>query len=221
MKAMILAAGKGERLRPLTNTIPKPLVKAGGHALIEYHLMQLKKTGVTEIVLNVSYMAENIMQYLGSGERYGVKLFYSCEPMSLGTGGGIKRALYLLGEKPFLLVSADIWSEYTFPKTFLEAQGDVHLLLVDNPAFHQAGDYGLSENSFLTKSGPKYTYAGIAKINPKIFTKIDKEHFSFSPLIDHAIDEHHATGELYHGAWFNVGTKKQLDALHQYLGDKT
>lgn len=219
MKAMILAAGEGRRLRPLTETTPKPLLKAGNHCLIEYHLLRLKQAGITEVVINVSYLAERIPEFLGDGARYGLKLQYSIEPALLGTGGGIFKALPLLGEEPFLLLSADIWSEYDYSEALLRSNNDAHLVLVENPEYHTRGDYGLDSAARIVRSAPLYTFAGIAKINPKIFSHSAAGNFSIAPLIEASIAKQKVSGELFHGAWFNVGTLQELEKLNKHLSD--
>jgi len=219
MKAMILAAGEGRRLRPLTETTPKPLLKAGNHCLIEYHLLALKKIGISEVIINLSYLAENISSFLGDGARYGLKLRYSFEPIMLGTGGGIFNALSLLGKEPFLLISADIWSDYAYSDVLLHSNNEAHLVLVENPDYHTRGDYGLDAAGMVVRVAPLYTFAGIAKINPKIFSHSAVGNFSIAPLIEASIAKQKVSGELFHGAWFNVGTLQELEKLNKHLSD--
>ncbi len=221
MKAMILAAGQGSRLKPLTDSTPKPLLQVGQYCLIEYHLFALKKAGVAEVVINVSYLANTIQQFLGDGSRYGLKIIFSVEPVVLGTGGGIKHALSFLGSEPFLLISADVWSDYTYSKTILDSETEIHLVLVNNPHYHAVGDYGLDQDKFITRQAPLFNYAGIAKIHPKIFTAIREEKFSFSPLINKAIEHHGVSGEMFNGTWFNVGTPHELAKLRAFLQTST
>lgn len=217
MKAMILAAGEGQRLRPLTATTPKPLVKVGQHCLIEYHLLSLRKIGVSEVVINISYLAEKIENFLGDGSRYGLKLHYSIEPQILGTGGGILQALPLLGAEPFLLISADIWSDYAYSQALLHSNNDAHLVLVKNPDYHTRGDYGLDAGDMIVRAAPLYTFAGIAKIDPKIFQHSVAGNFSIAPLIEASIAKRKVSGEFFQGAWFNVGTLVELEKLNSYL----
>lgn len=217
MKAMILAAGEGQRLRPLTAITPKPLVKVGDQCLIEYHLLNLKKIGVSEVVINVSYLAEKIESYLGDGARYGLRLHYSVEPEILGTGGGIFKALPLLGEAPFLLISADIWSDYAYSDALLHSNYDAHLVLVENPDYHTHGDYGVDESGMIVRAAPLYTFAGMAKIHPRIFERSLAGNFSIAPLIEASIEKRKVSGELFFGAWFNIGTLAELEKLKRCL----
>lgn len=218
MKAMILAAGRGERLRPLTDSLPKPLLRVGSHRLIEYHLYRLAKMGIRKVVINVSYLKDLIIETLGQGERYGLKIQYSEEPDILETGGGIFQALSLglLDENPFLLLSADIWSEFDLNSLPRHLTGDAHLVLVDNPDFHAKGDFGLEEGQ-LNLNPPLFTYANVAILDPHLFTACTKGHFKLAPLLKRAIDAGHATGVHYRGPWFNVGTMDELNKLKQHL----
>lgn len=214
MKAMILAAGKGERMLPLTNDTPKPLLKIHGKPMIEHHLEKLAKVGVREVVINVSYKAEAIIKALGDGSRFNLNIIFSYEEGEpLGTGGGIYQALKLLGDEPFLLVSSDIVTDYDFSKLLDKTESSVHLVMVKNPIFHAAGDYGLDTNGHLTLTGPHYTYASFGVINPVLFKHSTVGTFSLAPLFVEAIKRGDATGELYDGDWFNVGTPEQLQQL--------
>lgn len=218
MKVMILAAGRGERLRPLTDTTAKPLVKVGSRALIEYNLLRLKQAGIKDIVINLSYHAKQISRFLGNGVRYGVNIEYSSEgDKRLGTGGGIKRALPLLGEEPFWVVSADIWSEFDFSSVALKPGIDVHLVMVPNPEFHPEGDYGICSDGRLVKAEPKFNYSGMALMQPNIFSCCEADIFSFSPIINKAIAGKKATGSLYKGSWFNVGTMAEFNKLKKFI----
>lgn len=221
MKAMLLAAGRGERLRPLTDTTPKPLVSAGELCLIEHSIVKLERAGIKDIVINVAYLADKIVHHLGNGEQYGVRLEYSYEGSeSLGTGGGIYRALTLLGDQPFWLLSADVWSAYAEFDKVLKPNQAAHLVMVPNPDFHPQGDYAISESGRIIKATPKLTYAGIALLNPSLFIGCQPGNFSLSPLLNQAIQHDAVSGELYHGDWFNVGTIKELERLRVYLNQK-
>ena len=215
---MILAAGRGMRLRPLTDVTPKPLLMVGSHCLIEYNLLALKKAGISDVVVNVSYHAKQIMERLGDGRRYGISIEYSFEQGDpLGTGGGIYQALPLLGDEPFIVVSADIWSQYPFTES-LSVGSDAHLVLVKNPSSHSRGDYALSDiNNKVTFQGDKLTYAGIAILHPRLFHGCQSEAFSLSPLLNAAIEREAVSGEIYRGAWFNVGTIDELKRLEKTL----
>lgn len=218
MKAMILAAGRGSRLRPLTDVMPKPLIPVGELCLIEHSILKLKRAGITDIVINVAYLADKIMRFLGNGARYGVTLEYSYEGEEcLGTGGGIFRALTLLGQQPFWLLSADVWSDFTVLSHQLASGELAHLIMVPNPEFHPRGDYGLMETGEITQENPKLTYAGISFLNPSLFEGCNQGKFSLSPLLNQAITRQAISGELYQGSWFNVGTELELARLRNYL----
>lgn len=214
MRAMVLAAGRGERLRPLTDTIPKPLLPVGSGCLIEQNLIRLAAAGVTDVVINVSYLAKQIIQYLGNGARYGLNVEYSYDGEEcLGTGGGVYKALSMLGDKPFWVVSADVWSEFSFVDNSLCDEDLAHLVMVPNPEFHTKGDYGLDDQGKLTMQLPKLTYAGIGLIRPELFADCEPGIFSFSPLINRAMQLSAVSGELYEGSWFNVGTAREFQRL--------
>jgi len=214
MKAMLLAAGRGKRMMPLTEHMPKPLLKVRGKSLIEYHLENLSRAGVREVVVNVNYFASQLIERLGNGEQFGVELTFSHEENQLlGTGGGIKKALPLLGEEPFIVVSADIWSDYPFARLLRQPfADDVHLVMVDNPAFHPLGDYGIQQGR-LVSTPPKKTYGNIALIHPRLFHGETREVFSLAERFAVAIQQERASAELYQGVWQNVGTPELLRAL--------
>lgn len=218
MKAMLLAAGRGTRLRPLTDNIPKPLLQVGSHRLIEYHLLALAEAGIKEVIINICYHAKQIMEQLGNGSRYGLTIEYSYEPdRILGTGGGIYQALPLLGDKPFILISADVWSQFKFGSAILNSTDEAHLVFVENPSFHVMGDYALLESGRVTLQGDKLTYAGIAKLHPRLFAGCKSGSFSLSPLLNAAIQRGKVSGEIYRGNWFNVGTIEELNRLAHFL----
>lgn len=218
-KAMLLAAGRGERLKPLTDTLPKPLMQVGSISLIEHNLLKLKAAGFDEVVINVCYRAKQIMEKVGNGERYGLKITFSYEPdKPLGTGGGVFQALPLLGNAPFLLLSSDIWTDYPLGQLSLPSNNLVHLLMVENPSFHRKGDYALMPTGLLSMQlEPKYTYASVAIVDPKLFQPYKAGTFSIAPLFETEIHKNKASGELYHGKWFNVGTVEELKRLKQSL----
>lgn len=212
---MILAAGRGERMGALTASTPKPLLKAGGHYLIEYVIQHLKQAGFTEIVINVAYRGEQIMQALGDGSRYGVHLAYSVEDERLETGGGILKALPLLGDAPFLVVSSDVVSDFPLATLPAEIVGLAHLVLVANPVYHPRGDFGLCDKLVDMDAKPAHTFANIGIYHPDLFVGCTPGHFPLNQLIFPAIRQAKVTGELYHGSWFNVGTPEQLSAFAQ------
>lgn len=221
MKAIILAAGRGQRMRPLTDTTPKPLVKVGNYSLIEYHLLSLAKAGFTDVVINVSYHPQQFLQTLGDGSRYGVKIHYSYEPENGGleTGGGILQALPLLGNAPFLVVNGDIWTDYPFAnlKNKLADSQLAHLVLIDNPAHNQQGDFYLIGDKILSIGKHKFTMAGISIYHPDLFANCQPGFFSVVPLLKNAIAESRVSGERYQGQWHDIGTLERLQILREYL----
>lgn len=213
MKAMILAAGRGERMMPLTHDTPKPLLKVGEYTLIEHTLLNLRRAGISEVVINVCYFAEHIMNRLGDGARYDMSIAYSEEKAGLlGTGGGILQALPLLGDAPFMVVSADIWTDYPFAHLKTVPCPVAHLVLVDNPAFHTTGDFGLQDN-VITNTPPKKTYASFAVFNPALFQQHAPGYFSLIDVLKAPIAAGQVTGEYYAGMWKNVGTPALLEEV--------
>jgi len=205
MKAMILAAGRGERLRPLTNHTPKPLLKVGDMSLIEHHINNLKTAGIYDIVINVSYLKEKIIEHLGDGQKYGVTINYSEEPEgALETGGGIVKALPYLGEQEFLVVNGDIFTEHTFSNLPKLGGNLGHLYLVPNPDFKSIGDFGL-ENSMVT-NGDKYTFTGIGIYHPDFFKGKKISRFPLGPLLREVAGKNLLSGELFTGNWTDIGT---------------
>lgn len=215
-KAMILAAGEGRRLRPLTEKIPKPLVRLGKYCLIEYHLFNFVRAGITEVVINVNYLSEQIIAHLGSGERYGLKIHYSVEKEHLETGGGVFNALPLLGDEPFIVVAGDIFTNFDFVDLPLNIRGDVHLVLTPNPSFHPEGDYVLQKDGYLNLSGKKLNYGGIAVIHPRLFADACAGKFKIAPLFSRAIKNHLATGQYYEGPWFNITTLAEVESAQAW-----
>ncbi|WP_338920926.1 nucleotidyltransferase family protein [Pseudomonas silesiensis] len=212
MKAMILAAGKGERMRPLTLTTPKPLVRAGGVPLIEYHLRALAAAGFTEIVINHAWLGQQIEDYLGDGSRYGVSIQYSPEGEPLETGGGILRALPLLGSEAFLVVNGDIWTDYDFSVLHRPIAGLAHLVLADNPAHHPVGDFNLIDGQVRDgqPGSATLTYSGIAVLHPQLFAGCVAGAFKLAPLLRTAMADGQVTGEHLNGVWVDVGTHERL-----------
>ncbi len=216
MKAMLLAAGRGKRLSPLTDEIPKPLLKVNGQPLIAYHLINLARLGITDIVINISYLADLIKNTLGSGRQYGVNIHYSYEPVLLETGGGIYQALPLLGAEPFLVVSADIWTDYPFAQLPAKITNLAHLVLVPNPDFHPAGDFGYEKNGLLNlQDAKKYTFGNIGIYHPDLFADCRPGYFRLGDLLFSAIKKQQITGEIYRGKWFNVGTIAEFTQLQK------
>jgi N-acetyl-alpha-D-muramate 1-phosphate uridylyltransferase len=218
MKAMILAAGKGERMRPLTLHTPKPLLRVGGQMLIEYHLRALQRSGITEIVINLSWLGEQIEQSIGTGASYGVTIVYSQEgPQPLETAGGIIAALPLLGDAPFLVVNGDIWSDYDFAQLPTRLTGLAHLLLVDNPPHHPKGDFALQQGQVVNTGATSLTYSGIGVYHPKMFASLAPGVRPLAPLLRAAIDQGDVQGTHYRGRWYDVGTPQRLAELDAML----
>jgi MurNAc alpha-1-phosphate uridylyltransferase len=219
MKAMILAAGKGERLRPLTLHTPKPLVQAAGVPLIEYHVRALAAAGIRELVINHAWLGQQIEDYLGDGGRFGVSIRYSAEGEPLETGGGIFRALPLLGEEPFLVVNGDIFTDYPFATLDKPLTGLAHLVLVANPAHHQTGDFCLDQGrvSDAVADQPSLTYSGIALLSPALFAGCQPGAFKLAPLLRTAMREGRVSGEAFSGRWVDVGTHERLAEVERLL----
>jgi MurNAc alpha-1-phosphate uridylyltransferase len=214
MKAMILAAGRGERLRPLTDTVPKPLIEVAGHALIEHHVIRLRQHGYTRLVINHAWLGAMIEERLGDGSRYGVAIEWSREgERGLETGGGIFRALPLLGAEPFLIVNADIWTDYPFSSLPREPDGLAHLVLAPNPAHNPKGDFALSDGLVSNAEENRLTYTGIAVLRPELFAGCGAGAFPLAPLLRKTADERRVSGERYEGEWRDVGTPQALADL--------
>lgn len=218
MRAMILAAGRGRRLQPLTDNCPKPLIQVGGKPLIEYHILNLKLAGISQIVINVAYLAEQIKAHLGNGEKWGVEITYSLESPVLEVGGGIFKALPLLGEAPFLVVNGDIWTDFPFKNLHLE-KGLAKLVMVDNPPQHQTGDFAITADNKLIrdKTMQTFTYSGIAIISPALFADCTPTHFPLAPLLDKAISEKQLYGQYYEGTWMDIGSYDRWQKLESLL----
>lgn len=219
MKAMILAAGLGERMRPLTDHTPKPLLQVAGTPLIEHHLRGLAEAGISDVVINVSHLARQIMDYCGDGTRWGLRVTYSCEDAPLETAGGIQKALPLLGEAPFLVVNGDVWIDYPFPQLVAyrlrEGEG-AHLVMVDNPEHHPLGDFCLDEHGTVhlrPADAMGLTYAGLGLYCPGFFADLAPGKLALRPLLDQAIVEGRLGGEYHGGQWEDVGTPERLAAL--------
>ena len=220
MKAMILAAGRGERLRPLTDTVPKPLVVAGGKPLVEWHLQRLAAAGIREIVINVSHLAHAIEAHLGDGRRWGLSIAYSREPQALETAGGIAQARPLLGDAPFLLVNADVWCDADLGRLARAplATDAAHLLLVRNPDFRPQGDFSLAGGRVGNDAAPRYTYSGLALVAPRLVDGIAAGTGApLGPLLRAAASRGELSGTLHEGAWSDVGTAERLAALDAQL----
>ncbi len=223
MRAMILAAGRGERLRPLTDSLPKPLLQVGGKALIEYHLEGLAAAGFRDVVINQGHLGHLLPQELGNGERWQLRIHWSLEPPeALETGGGIVQALPLLGHEPFLLVNGDVFTDYPLARLRAVKCDWAHLVLVPNPPHNPEGDFALKgariNNPSSASPGPTcHTFSGIAVYHPRMFLGCKPGRYSVVPLLRKTIDENGVTGELHRGQWMDIGNLERLEALRQTL----
>ena len=214
MKVMILAAGRGERLKPLTDTTPKPLLQAGQHKLIEYHLYNLANAGFKDIVINIAWLGKKIMNTLGDGSSYKLNIQYSDEgEQALETGGGIFNALTLLGDEPFLVINGDIWTDYPFKQLndFIP-ENLAHLVMVNNPEHNSQGDFYLHNNTLTESGNNKYTFSGIGIYTKAFFNGQINESFPLAPLIRKYIKENKISAELYTGEWDDIGTVERLES---------
>lgn len=225
MKAMILAAGLGTRMRPLTDHLPKPLLEVGGKPLIVWHLENLARAGFTDVVINTAWLGEKLEAALGNGQPWGFTIHWSHEPEPLETAGGIIRALPLLGDAPFLLVNGDIWARYDFSrlKQGIKQPSDLaHLVLVNNPAHNPHGDFALQGRAdglsqVLSSGSPQFTFAGISVMHPALFAGLAAGKRPLAPLLREAMVRQQITGELFSGAWVDVGTPARLQELDQHI----
>ncbi len=223
MKAMLLAAGRGERLRPLTDTVPKALVEAGGKPLIVWHLERLARAGIRDAVINIWHLGERIVERLGDGARFGLRLHYSRERERLETAGGIANALELLGRAPFLLVNADVYCECDFARLMKVQLGDrlAHLVVVPNPSHRSKGDFSLADGRLGDAAAPRYTYAGVALVAPKLVQSVNPgEKAPLAPLLYDAAARGLLGGEVYEGLWQDVGTMERLAELERFLNER-
>lgn len=224
MKAMILAAGLGTRMRPLTNHTPKPLLEAGGKPLIVWHLEALRAAGITDIVINAAWLGDRLAAALGDGSAYGVHIAWSHEGEPLETAGGLIQALPSLGDEPFLVVNGDIWLRYDFVRLVATARTlarGAHLVLVDNPAHNPAGDFGLDTDTVvagthypvLSEGGRRYTFAGLSVLHPSLFAGLPEGRRPLAPLLRAAMARGEVSGEYFPGPWVDVGTPERLAQL--------
>jgi len=229
MKAMILAAGRGERMRPLTDACPKPLLAVAGRALIARQIDALRVGGITDIVINTAWLGSKLVDALGDGRDFGVTIAWSHETEALETGGGIATALALLGAAPFIAVSGDVYAEYDYAGLVARAPAligdarDVHLVLVPNPEFHPAGDFGMADGRLARRSAnaPAFTFGNIGLYHPRLFAgRVPNTRFRLLDLYLAAIDAGRAGAELFGGVWHNLGTPEQLAALDRELAHR-
>jgi MurNAc alpha-1-phosphate uridylyltransferase len=219
LRAIILAAGRGERLRPLTDTTPKPLIDVGGRPLIHHHLSKLADAGITEVVINVAWLGQMIERALGTGDGFGLNIEYSREPAgALETAGGIIAALPLLGDNPFVMVSADVFCHYPLERLKNHAmKGLGHLIMVRNPAHHSEGDFAISPTGTLARAGSKLTFSGLAVLRPQLFAGWAPGRRPLRPVLEKALEHQTLTGELYDGLWSDVGTPERLADIRAQL----
>ena len=219
MKAMILAAGLGTRMRPLTDHTPKPLLAAGGKSLIEWHIDRLQRAGFRELVINTAWLGEKIEAALGDGSGYGVSIQWSREGTPLETAGGIRRALPLLGDGPFAVINGDIWTDFDFARLSPPA-GLAHLVLVTNPEHHPNGDFGLDSAGLVRDNGnPKLTFSGIGVYRPELFHELPDGEAKLAPLLRAAMRQDAVSGEHFAGIWWDIGTPERLQQLDAFLRD--
>ena len=217
--AMILAAGRGERMRPLTDQMPKPLLRVRGKPLIEYHLERLARAGIDRIVINLAWLGGMIRDALGDGSRFGVRIDYSDEaPQALETGGGIFRALPLLGERAFLVVNGDVFSDYPLAEARLPLERDAHLVLVPNPLQHPNGDFGVEGGLARPDAPVRFTFSGIAVYRRELFAGCTGGGFPLKPLLVRAMEAGRCSAEIHRGSWHDVGSIERLKALNEAGG---
>ena len=219
MKAMILAAGRGERMGALTDRVPKPLLEVGGRPLIEHQILRLAGAGYRDVVVNLAWLGERIATRLGDGSAYGVRVQYSREPEgALDTGGGIGRALPLLGEERFAVVNSDAWSDYPLERLRGAGAGDAHIVLVDNPAHHPGGDFALAPDGRVIEAARgRLTFSGIGCYHPRLFAGRADAEYPLAAVLRDAIEAGTLSGEHHRGEWLDVGTPERLEALDRRL----
>ena len=217
MKAMILAAGRGERLRPLTDHLPKPLVEAGGQPLIVHLIKALVDGGFREIIVNTAHLGDMIQQRLGDGSTFGAHILYSPEKGALETGGGIFQALPLLGDQAFLVVNGDIGTLFPFASLKARNFDLAHLVLVPNPPHHPRGDFGLSGETALADGEHKLTFGGIGLYRPELFANCTGGRFPLAPLLRGAMQDQRVSAEFWEGFWMDIGTLERLETFDRYL----
>lgn len=214
---MILAAGRGERMRPLTDTTPKPLLEVGGKALILWHIENLRDAGFTDIIINIAHLGYKIPEFLGDGSKFGVNITYSDEQQSgaLESAGGIKKALPYFKGEVFLVVNGDVFCDYKFEKNFELGNEMAHLILVKNPQHNPNGDFGLNGSLVLNQGEEMFTFSGIGYYNPKLFEAINEGKSALAPLLREQIMLAKISGEIYEGIWHDIGTPQRLEAINK------
>lgn len=219
MRAMILAAGRGERLRPLTDHTPKALIDVNGKPLLQWHLENLARAGFTEIIINLAHLGEQIAAFAGNGDRWGINIHYSRELEALETGGGIFKALPLLGDSAFLVINADIWTDYPLYKLRNHHCSHAHLVMVPNPEHNPEGDFflnhGLIQADITSNPTDKLTFSGIGIYHPRLFADCNAGKYSLAPLLKTAMTAAKVTGEVFQNHWYDSGTRERLDLLRR------
>ena len=219
MKAMILAAGRGERMGNLTQSCPKPLLKVKGRCLIDWHLIKLCEAGFKEVVINVAYLSKEIIEFVGDGSKWDLNISISEEEHALETAGGINKAIKYLGDEPFAVINADIFSDYNYQNlknSAIENKRVAHLVLVNNPEHNLKGDFGIMDDGVLTMNSEKLlTFSGIAIYDPKFFSELaEGDKIKLAPMLEIAINKKCIQGELFEGLWSDVGTPERLDMIN-------
>lgn len=219
---MLLAAGRGERMRPLSDRLPKPLLEVAGHALIVHLIERLVAAGFTELVINHAWLGHLIVEHLGGGEQFGARIAYSDESgEALETAGGIQHALPLLGERPFVAVNADIWTDYPFAALPPKLEGLAHLVLVDNPSHHPEGDFSLEGGRVDNDGAQALTFSGIGVYDPALFATRSPGRFALAPLLRKTARNGQVHGEHFRGEWRDIGTLERLEALERELANRS
>jgi len=220
MKTMILAAGRGDRMRPLTDRVPKPLLPVAGKPLLARLIERLARAGLRDLVINHAHLGEQIVRYFGDGAGYGVRIAYSAEaPGGLETGGGIFQALPLIGGDPFVVVNGDIWTDYPFERLPRSLDGLAHLVLVDNPAHHPEGDFVLDGGRLRSEGEPRLTFSGIGVYARALFVDSQPGKFPLAPLLRDAMARGAVSGEHYRGQWWDIGTSERLTELESLISE--
>lgn len=217
MKAMILAAGRGERMRPLTDEVPKPLLSVAGKPLVVHAIERLVAEGFRELVINHAWHGAMLESTLGDGSEFNARISYSPESTALETGGGIFHALPLLGDDPFMVLNGDVYMDYPFHRLAGQPEGLVHLVLVDNPPHKPAGDFHLAGETIHNSGEPRLTFSGLGVYHPALFQHCTSGRFPLTPLLRQAAADGKATGEHYTGRWMDIGTPERLNELEQIL----
>ena len=219
MKVMILAAGRGERMGNLTQNCPKPLLKVKGRCLIDWHLIKLCEAGFKDVVINVAYLPKKIIEFVGDGSKWGLNIFISEEEQALETAGGIKKAIKYLGDEPFVVINADIFSDYNYKNLknrSLQKKSVGHLVLINNPEHNLKGDFGIMDDGILTMNSERLlTFSGIAIYDPKFFSELTEGNkIKLAPMLEIAINKKCIEGEFFEGAWSDVGTPERLNMIN-------